>query len=118
MLGPGGWLLIDWETAQIAPPERDLWNLDGGGRGDPARLCRRHGGGAATGPAGLYRMRWDLADVAVTVADFRRHHGDTADDQTFVEAVAGPGCQDQRVTGSHVMRHLVARVLRPSRLGS
>jgi aminoglycoside phosphotransferase (APT) family kinase protein len=28
MLTSGGWLLIDWDTALVAQPERDLWSLD------------------------------------------------------------------------------------------
>ena len=30
MLTGGGWVLIDWDTALTAPPERDLWSLDPG----------------------------------------------------------------------------------------
>ena len=30
MLTAAGWLLIDWDTALVAPPERDLWSLDPG----------------------------------------------------------------------------------------
>ncbi|HEY7921079.1 MAG TPA: aminoglycoside phosphotransferase family protein, partial [Streptosporangiaceae bacterium] len=30
MLTAGGWVLIDWDTALVAPPERDLWDLDPG----------------------------------------------------------------------------------------
>src|SRR5262249_21719946 len=30
MLSSGRWLLIDWDTALAAPPERDLWSLDPG----------------------------------------------------------------------------------------
>ena len=30
MLTGGGWVLIDWDTALAAPPERDLWSLDPG----------------------------------------------------------------------------------------
>jgi hypothetical protein len=26
----GSWPLIDWDTALVAPPERDLWSLDPG----------------------------------------------------------------------------------------
>ena len=29
----GRWLLIDWDTALVAPPERDLWDLDPGDGG-------------------------------------------------------------------------------------
>ena len=30
MLTASGWVLIDWDTALAAPPERDLWSLDPG----------------------------------------------------------------------------------------
>ena len=30
MLTADGWVLIDWDTALAAPPERDLWSLDPG----------------------------------------------------------------------------------------
>jgi hypothetical protein len=29
----------------------------------------------------LYRLRWDVTEVAVCLARFREHHGSTADDQ-------------------------------------
>jgi spectinomycin phosphotransferase len=62
---PGGLRLVDWDTVRIAPPERDLWMLDGGG-GDPLGLA-------------LFRQWWTLADVACYVDDLRRPHRDTAD---------------------------------------
>ena len=80
MLTPGGWVLIDWDTALAAPPERDLWSLD---PGDGSIL------GAYTSLTGitprplmldLYRLRWDLADIAVDVSRFRRPHRGTEED--------------------------------------
>ena len=76
-----GWLLIDWDTALIAPPERDLWDLD---PGDGSLLSAYT---AATGTRlrpdlmDLYRLRWDLTDLAIGVARFREPHGDTGDDR-------------------------------------
>jgi spectinomycin phosphotransferase/16S rRNA (guanine(1405)-N(7))-methyltransferase len=81
MLTGDGWRLIDWDTALVAPPERDLWDLD---PGDGSFLA---GYAAATGLTPrphlleLYRIRWDLTDIALGVRDFRRPHGDSADDQ-------------------------------------
>lgn len=75
-----GWLLIDWDTVLVAPPERDLWSLH---PGDGSVLDEY---AAATGLAplpamlDLYRLRWDLADLAVYVSLFRGHHSGTADD--------------------------------------
>jgi hypothetical protein len=84
MLAAGGWLLIDWDTALVAPPERDLWDLD---PGDGTILDAY---AAATGVVPqpllleLYRIRWDLADLAVDVSRFRRPHSGTAeDDESF-----------------------------------
>lgn len=76
-----GWLLIDWDTALVAAPERDLWDLDPGDGSVHAAYT------AATGTAlrpellDLYRLRWDLTEVAVCLARFREPHGATADDE-------------------------------------
>ncbi len=81
MLTPVGWRLIDWDTALVAPPERDLWSLD---PGDGSLLARY---GDATGVRllapllELYRIRWDLADIAVDASRFRRPHRGSADDE-------------------------------------
>jgi hypothetical protein len=80
MLTAGGWLLIDWDTALVAPPERDLWSLD---PGDGSALDAY---AAATGVTPLpsmlelYRIRWDLADIAIDVSRFRRDHPGSPDD--------------------------------------
>lgn len=79
MLTTDGWRLIDWDTALIAPPERDLWHLATqetlaayeeatGVRPDEAMLA-------------LYRLRWDLTDLAEFTTGFARPHQDSADDE-------------------------------------
>lgn len=69
-----GWAMVDWDTALVAPPERDLWDLGGGG-GDPT-LCE------------LYRLRWDLGEIAVCIADlYDEHPGDANDAQTWESLV-------------------------------
>ncbi|XTZ15179.1 phosphotransferase family protein [Micromonospora echinospora] len=92
-----GWLLIDWETALVAPPERDLWNLD---PGDGSVLdAYADATGVRPRPAllELYRLQWDLKDLAVDVDRFRRPHTGSADDDASWEILRG------------LIRHLAAR---------
>ncbi|HXL91613.1 MAG TPA: phosphotransferase [Streptosporangiaceae bacterium] len=80
MLTVAGWQLIDWDTVLIAPPERDLWLLD---PGDGTTLdAYADATGVTPLPAltELYRLRWDIADVAVDVSRFRRPHDGSTED--------------------------------------
>jgi spectinomycin phosphotransferase len=84
----GGLHLIDWDTALVAPRERDLQIvLDEELTGwDEYR--------AAAGPVeldldalGLYRRLWALADIASFTAVLRRPHADTTDMRHAYEAL-------------------------------
>jgi spectinomycin phosphotransferase/16S rRNA (guanine(1405)-N(7))-methyltransferase len=79
-----GWRLIDWDTARVAPPERDLWLL-----GDEVLDAYREATGVPARPDLLerYRLRWDIADLAVEAARFRRPHTGSADDDQAFEIV-------------------------------
>ena len=80
MLTAGGWVLIDWDTALVAPPERDLWNLDpGDGTVLEAYVTAT---GVVPQPLllDLYRLRWDITDIAMDVGRFRQPHAGTAED--------------------------------------
>ncbi len=77
------YLLIDWDTTGLAPPERDLWWIlpgsysDGGAEAD---LYAALTGREVSVPAlALYRLRWDLDDVGLLLADFRRPHAQDED---------------------------------------
>lgn len=80
----GRWLMIDWETALAAPPERDVWHLDSLG---PA-YTEETGTMLRAEILELYRMRWDLTEIAMGLDRFRAPHGDTADDQETWENLA------------------------------
>ncbi len=74
-----GWVLIDWDTTLVAPPERDLWMLTD----DDGRVVETYA--ARTGRPVLaatleqYRLGWDLTEIALAVARFRRAHAETDD---------------------------------------
>lgn len=85
-----GWVLIDWETALIAPPERDLWML-----GPDIAQAYPAATGVAVLPAmlELYRLRWEVAELAIGVHRFQGPHpGNADDDETWsilVQTIAG-----------------------------
>jgi len=74
---PAGWKLIDWDTALLAPPERDLWLLGG----DHAAYTAATGVAVVPEMLELYRLRWAIADLSIDVDRFRRPHGGNADDK-------------------------------------
>jgi spectinomycin phosphotransferase/16S rRNA (guanine(1405)-N(7))-methyltransferase len=84
-----GWVLIDWETALVAPPERDLWLVDPGDGSVLAAYAEASGRPALAPMVDLYRLRWALSDIAIEVARFRRPHDGGAEDDASWEILAG-----------------------------
>jgi spectinomycin phosphotransferase/16S rRNA (guanine(1405)-N(7))-methyltransferase len=80
MLTADGWVLIDWDTVLVAPPERDLWLIDPGDGSVLAAYAEATGVTPQPSMAALYQLRWELADIAVEVGRFRRPHTGSADD--------------------------------------
>lgn len=83
-----GWRLIDWDTVRLAPPERDLWSLqplDGSLEHSLEHSLERYEAATGYRPdprlVELFRLRWDLADLAVTAQRFRHPHTGDADDE-------------------------------------
>jgi len=71
--------LIDWDTVGFAWPERDLWWILTDSGAEAARYAERTGRTVSAAAIALYRLRWDLDDVACFVADFRAPHLDSKD---------------------------------------
>ena len=71
--------LVDWDTALLAPPERDLWDLDAGDRRVLDAHERRTGVAADPDALAFYRMWFDLCEIAGYVALFFAPHEETAD---------------------------------------
>lgn len=80
MRADGRWLLIDWETVLVAPPERDLWGLAAADGSVLDAYAEATGVRPLPAMLELYRLRWDLSDVAVGLSRFRCHHTGDADD--------------------------------------
>ncbi|MCO8273467.1 aminoglycoside phosphotransferase family protein [Actinoplanes sp. TRM 88003] len=79
---PGGPRLIDWDTARLAPPERDLWMLTSTMFGAPpenddtvlTHYEHRTGHSVARGTLAFYRLWWTLADLAIYTDELRHPH--------------------------------------------
>jgi len=83
-------LLIDWDTAALGPPERDMSLLaDGSDTGDLDRYRTLTGRELDLEVLTLYRLRWYLDDVASAVSMFRKPHRDTADTRSWRDSL-GP----------------------------
>lgn len=79
-------LLIDWDTALIAPPERDLWGLK------PDMIARYSGrSGLEPDPTSLdlYRLRWGLTDISLFTAQLCGPHSDGANEHASWKNLVG-----------------------------
>jgi spectinomycin phosphotransferase len=76
------YLLVDWDTAGLAPPERDLWWIlsDSGAEAD--RYAEVTGRMVSQPALALYRLRWDLDDIGLLLAGFRAAHQQDEDSAT------------------------------------
>jgi len=67
-------LLVDWDTVGLALPERDLWWVLSPS-GDEARLYASLTGRHVSPTAvDLFRLRWDLDDICLILAELRAPH--------------------------------------------
>jgi spectinomycin phosphotransferase len=62
----------------LARPERDLWRVISDDQ-DAARYSRRTGWTVNQDALALYRLRWDLDDIAGFLSQIRGPHQRTAD---------------------------------------
>jgi Phosphotransferase enzyme family len=83
------WMLVDWDTVLIAPPERDLWLLDPGDGSMPEAYRQVSGRVVVPSMLDLYRLTWELSDLASCAARFRQGHADTAEDRKDWEILSG-----------------------------
>jgi spectinomycin phosphotransferase len=76
---PAGFVIVDWDFVQLAPPERDLWDLAETDRSVLAAYTQATGTAIDSGALALFRMWYDLSEIAGYIELFRAAHDDTAD---------------------------------------
>lgn len=72
-----GLRLIDWDTAALALPERDLWMLDDGSAGAFGPYVEVTGRSVNGTAVRFFRLAWTLSDIASFAAMFRAPHQQT-----------------------------------------
>ncbi len=75
-----GWVLVDWDMALLAAPERDLWLLEPGDGVATAAYEAVTRVDVIPALLTLFRLRWDLADLGLDIARLRAPHATSADD--------------------------------------
>lgn len=74
-----GWLLVDWDTTLIAPPERDLWMMATVDSSVVDAYEATTGRGVLRDGLDCYRLWWDLGEICGYVTLLRHTHDDTED---------------------------------------
>lgn len=90
MLAAGRLVLIDWDTAALAPPERDVSLIATTSGEGTDRYQQAAGRNLDPAVMTLYRVRWYLDDLASAIRLFRRPHRDTPDTRRWRDSLA-PG---------------------------
>jgi spectinomycin phosphotransferase len=74
-----GLVLIDRETVALAVPERDLWLVTAGADEAAMRYADATGRDIDGDALSMYRLAWDLTDIALFTKLLRSAHRRTAD---------------------------------------
>jgi spectinomycin phosphotransferase len=84
-----GPVLLDWDTALVAPAARDLWMVESGSGEELSRYAELTGRQVDPDDLATYRLWWDLCEVAEYVRWFRAPHTRTADTEIAWGGLAG-----------------------------
>lgn len=71
--------LIDWDTVGLALPERDLWMVADAGSGEADRYGALTGRRISTTAMRMYRLRWSLDEITLSLRDLRGPHEQNED---------------------------------------
>ena len=84
----GTLFLIDWDTAGLALPERDLWDLAEADSREADRYAELTGRRLDIAVMHMYRMRWSLEEIMLSLREFRGPHERNEDTELAWEALA------------------------------
>lgn len=76
---PTGFVMVDWDFVRLAPPERDLWVLAETDSSVPAAYTEATGTAVDPAALALFRMWFDLSEIAGYIRLFRDAHSQTED---------------------------------------
>jgi len=71
--------LIDWDTVGLALPERDLWDVVDADSCEADRYAELTGRRVSAAAMRMYRMRWSLEEITLSLSEFRGPHEQNAD---------------------------------------
>src|SRR5438552_18548955 len=76
----GLWVgILDWDTAGLALPERDLWAVADADSREGERYAELTGRRVGTAAMRMYPMRWSLDDITLSLSDLRGPHEQNED---------------------------------------
>ena len=75
----GAVYLIDWDSVGLALPERDLWGVADAESGEADRYAELSGRRVSAAAMRMYRMRWSLDEITLSLSEFRAPHEQNAD---------------------------------------
>ena len=81
------YVLVDWDTVGVAPPERDLWMLVGDNGEEASGYADATGHEPDAIAMHFFRLRWDLADIAAFTDLLRSPHEHTEDTEKAYDAL-------------------------------
>jgi spectinomycin phosphotransferase len=84
----GRLVLLDWDTAALAPPERDVSLIATTGNEGIDRYQQATGRELDPAVISFYRLRWYLDDLASAIRLFRNRHRDTPDTRRWWHGLA------------------------------
>jgi spectinomycin phosphotransferase len=76
---PAGFVIVDWDFVRLAPPERDLWDLAESDHSVLAGYTEATGTEIDDAALALFRLWYDLSEIAGYIGLFRAAHDDNED---------------------------------------